>query len=337
MSEPATPAMRAMQCITGHWVAAATYAAARLKLADHLHSGPKSSGELATMVGAHAPSVYRLLRGLSVLGLVDEIAPDKFAVTEAGDLLRADHPNSLRPMAMFQGSPAHWRSWGAFADCVETGQPAFARVNGLPFFDYCENDAEFAAHFHAAMAGQSAASADALLDVYDFAGVRKIIDIGGGQGHLLTRILQRHATLRGGVFDLPSALSGAQGTIAAAGVADRCELVGGSFFDSVPPADTYIAKHIIHDWDDEHSLKILTNMRRAMVGQGRVLLVETLVTPENKASFAALIDLEMLHATHGGRERTREEFASLFAAAGFKLNRVVPTKSWANVIEGVPA
>lgn len=331
------PALRLLQFITGHWVAAAVYAAARLKLADLLEGGPKASDELADAVGAHKSAVYRLLRALATLGIFEEIAPKQFKLTELGDLLRSNHPESMRPMALFQGAPPHWKGWGSFLHSIETGKPAFEHVHGMGFFEYCETDAEFAVAFNGAMTAMSAIAAGAVVEEYDFSTIRKLVDVGGGHGYLISQILNRYPQLRGGLIDLPSVVPGASSALEKAGLLDRCEVVGGSFFDAVPSADAYIAKNIIHDWDDEHAQTILKNMRTSMQGKGKVLLVELVVTPNDKDATAVLIDLEMLHATHGGRERTEAEFAQLFASSGLQLNRVVRTKSPFSVLEAVPA
>ncbi len=341
MTEPAEPevrpALRLMQFITGHWVAAAVYAAARLKLADLLEGGPKSSDDLAEAVGAHKPSVYRVMRALATLGIFDEIAPKRFQLTEVGDLLRSNHPESMRPMALFQGAPPHWKGWGSFLHSVQTGEPAFEHIHGMGFFDYCETDSEFAAAFNGAMTAMSAVAAGAVVEEYDFSSIRKLVDVGGGHAYLISQILRRYPKLRGGVIDLPSVVPGAQAALKSAGLSSRCEVVGGSFFDAVPQADAYIAKNIIHDWDDEHAQTILKNMRKAMDGNGKVLLVELVVTPKDRDATAVMIDLEMLHATHGGRERTEAEFAELFASSGLRLQRIVRTKSPFSVLEAVPA
>jgi hypothetical protein len=331
------PALRLMQFITGHWVAAAVYAAARLKLADLLEQGPKTSDDLADAVGAHKLSVYRLMRALATLGIFEEIAPKRFKLSEVGDLLRTHHPESMRPMALFQGAPPHWKGWGSFLHSVETGKSAFEHVHGMGFFDYCQTDAEFAEAFNGAMTAMSAVAADAVVEGYEFSAIRQLVDVGGGHGYLISRILKRYPHLRGGLIDLPSVVPGARSALEEAGLLDRCEVVGGSFFDSVPSADAYIAKNIIHDWDDEHAQTILRNMRTAMQGKGKVLLVELVVTSKDKDATAVLIDLEMLHATHGGRERTEAEFAELFASSGLRLHRVLRTKSPFSVLEAVPA
>lgn len=334
---PPPPSMRLMQCITGHWVTAAVYVTAKLGLADQLRDGPKTTEQIATQVGADAPSIYRVMRALASLGIFQEVEPKRFALTETGQLLRADHPQSLRSMALFQGSPAHWKSWGSLLHSAKTGEPAFDHVNGSPFFDYCQANPEFGAAFNGAMTGMSASAAEAVANAYDFSGIRKLVDVGGGHGYLLSRILEKNAHLQGAVFDLPQVVEGAKPALAAAGLSRRCEVIGGSFFEDLPPADAYIAKHIIHDWSDEHSVKILTNMREAMIGNGKVLLVELVLSADDREAFGVLIDLEMLQATHGGRERTVAEFGALFEQAGLKLSRVIPTQSVSKIIEAVPA
>jgi hypothetical protein len=336
MTSQEQPATKLMQLITGHWVAAAIYAAARLKLADRLQRGPHSSDELAKQLDAHAPSLYRLMRALATLGVLEESAPKTFTLTEVGDLLREDHPQSMRPIALFQGAPAHWLGWGSLLHSVRTGESAFEHVHGQGFFDYCRTDPDFSQNFNAAMTSFSIAAAEAVMAAYDFSGIGKLADVGGGHGHLLCSILQKYLHLKGAVVDLPDVVAGAKKTAVEADVLDRCELVGGSFFDSLPPADAYIAKNIIHDWDDEHSRTILRNMRSAMIGAGKVLLVELVIRADNRATFATLLDLEMLHATHGGRERTEEEFRDLLASAGLRLHRVIETRSQFSVLEALP-
>jgi hypothetical protein len=336
-SQQEQPADRLLQLITGHWVAAALYSAAKLRLADHLAEGPKSSDALAQAVKAHPDALYRLLRALCGLGVVAEGESKLFTLTDVGDLLRSDHPQSLRSFALFQGAPPHWRGWGTFLHSVQTGESAFRHAHGEGFFDYCQTDPEFSEAFNDAMTAMSATIAEAVLEAYDFNGIQKLVDVGGGHGYLLSAILTRYPDMQGGVFDLPHVVRGASEVIGGAGLESRCELYGGSFFESLPPADAYLAKHIIHDWDDEHSRKILSNMRAAMQGSGKVLLVEMVIRPDNRSTFATLVDLEMLHATHGGRERTEDEFRVLFASAGLKLRRVVETKSPFSVLEATPA
>lgn len=332
MSKP--PAAQLLDMITGHWVTAAIYAAARLQLADHLAQGPRTSDELAAQVRSHPDATYRVLRALAGLGIFEEQPGRSFTLTEVGELLRADHPQSVRDVALFQGAQPHWQGWGNFLHSVQTGQSAFEHAHGKQFFDYCQEAPEFAAVFNGAMTCFSNSGAAAVVQHYDFSGIQHLVDVGGGHGALLLRILRENPDLRGTVFDLPSVIEGAQAAIAAAGLSDRCGVSAGSFFDDpLPPADAYIAQHIIHDWDDQHARQILEAMRRGLAPGGRVLLVEAMIDPNEAGPGASLIDLEMLHATHGGRERTREEFANLFDSAGLQLKQVVETASPSRVIE----
>lgn len=331
------PFARLMQLITGHWVAAAVYAAAKLRLADHLQDGPKTSDQLAQAVGGHPSSIYRVMRALATLGVFQESDGKRFSLTEVGQLLRSDHPQSMRSMALFQGAEPHWKGWGSFLYSAQTGKPAFEHVHGRPFFEYCKTDREFAEAFNGAMTAMSATLTEPICDEYDFSGIRRLVDVGGGHGYLLSRILKHYPQLSGVVFDLPEVVEGAKKTIAREGLSERCEVAGGSFFESVPSGDAYIAKNIIHDWDDEHALKILKNMRQAMTGKGKVLLVEIVITPQTSRTMGVMIDLEMLHATHGGRERTRDEFKALFGSAGLALHRVIELRSGINVLEAVAA
>ncbi len=330
------PNERLMQCITGHWVAAATYVAAKLGIADYLADGPKTGDEVAAAVGSHSPSTYRLLRALAALGILQETNAHAFTLTEVGELLQTDHPKSMRSMALFQGADPHWRGWGNLLHTVKTGEAAFADVHGMGFFDYCKTDDDFSEAFNGAMTGMSAAASEAVVDAYDFSGINELVDVGGGHGYLLSRILQKHDQMNGILCDLPHVVEGASAKIEEMGLSSRCELVGVDFFESVPAGDAYIAKNIIHDWDDVHAVKILSNMRESMEGNGKVLLVEAVITDDNRNSTAIMIDLEMLHATHGGRERTRNEFDDLFRQVGLKLSRVVETQSIFCVVEAIP-
>lgn len=328
------PAAKLMDMICGHWIVAAIYSAAKLSLADRLAAGPRTSDDLAAEAGTHPDATYRVLRALAAVGIFEERPDRVFALNELGDLLRADHPQSVRDVALFQGAQPHWKGWGNFLYSVQTGKSAFEHVHGKPFFDYCQGDAEFAAAFNGAMTCFSVTGAEAVVKAYDFSGIRHLVDVGGGHGALLIRILQANPGLRGTVFDLPSVVEGAVPAIEAAGLSDRCGTSGGSFFeDPLPKADAYIAQHIIHDWDDEHSRKILQAMRQGLEPGGRVLIVDTMIEADDPSPGPKLIDLEMLHATKGGRERSREEFAALFESAGLQLKRVVPTESMSRVIE----
>lgn len=331
------PSARLMTLITGHWATAAVHAAAKLGVADVLQAGPRSSAEVAEAVGAHEPSLFRLLRALASMGVVRETAPRTFGLTEVGDLLRVDHPFSGRCFALFQGADPHWRGWGSFLHAVQTGESAFEAAHGKKFFEYLEEDDSFSQVFNDAMTTTSRWAVDALVKLYEFGALSgTLVDVGGGQGRLLAGILAAHPELLGVLFDLPHVVAEAGPHLEEAGVAGRCQVEGGDFFAGLPAAETYLARHIIHDWGDDDCVRILKNMAAAMRGGGRVLLLETVIPPGDQPHFGKLLDLEMLTCTHGGRERTEVEFAELFERAGLRLERIIPAEGSA-VIEGVPA
>jgi hypothetical protein len=222
--------------------------------------------------------------------------------------------------------------------CVKTGESGLRKAFNLPNpFEYFKTHRDEAAIFDGAMTDNSRHSAPAVAEAYDFGRFRQLVDIAGGHGLLLGTILQRYPDLRGVLFDLPPVIAGARGTLASFGLDGRCQAIGGDFFQTVPEgADGYILKHIIHDWDDEKSVAILRNVRKAMDGSGRLLLVEQVIAPGNEPSFGKWLDLEML-VIPGGRERTSDEYRDLFAGAGFRLAEIHPTAAGPSVIEGAAA
>jgi O-methyltransferase/methyltransferase family protein len=336
------PSAALMQMVIGYRASQALYVAAKLGIADLLKDGPKGSDALAQATQAHPAALRRLLRALVSLGVFEEDAQGRFGLTPMGTHLRSDVPGSLRAPVLFLAGEEGWRSWGALLHSVQTGEPAFDHVYGMGGFDYYAEHPEGAKILDEAMAGFTALVADAVLGAYDFSGTRTLVDVGGGNGALLAAILKAHPTMRGILFDLPHVVSGAPQVLGDAGVVARCQVVGGSFFESVPEGgDAYLLKWIIHDWDDERSVAILTACRRAMKGNGKLLVVDQVLphrAEPSESTDAFMFDLEMLVVTSGGRERSEDEFRTLLAAAGFRLNRVVAT-TWVRlgVIEGLVA
>jgi hypothetical protein len=325
------------QMIDGYRITQLIYVAAKLGLADLLAAGPQSSAELAAQTGTHAPSLYRLLRALSSFGVFREEAVDRFALTALAQPLRSDVPNSVRGLAMFAGDPQSWLPWGDLAQTVTTGEQAFLRVFGQDNWPYRAAHPEADAIFNGAMTSNSRRDIAAILAAYDFGPFRTVADVAGGQGALLAGILQAHPALRGILFDQPHVVEQAAPVLEAAGVADRCAVVGGNFFQEVPPGgDAYLLRRIIHDWDDPDSVAILRQCRRAVSTAGKLLLIEVVIGPANQSDFATLSDINMMVA-QGGRERTADEFAALLAEAGFMLTRVVPTAWRSSIVEAVPA
>ncbi len=317
-------------------IARALYAFAKLGIADLLGKDTLSSEELASAASVDPRALYRLLRTLSTADVVSESRDHRFTLGPLGAALRSDAPGSMRAWAIFSGEPFYLQAWEQVVHSIQTGQPAWEHVHKAPLFEYIGTHRDAAQVFDQAMTSLSAGEAPAIVDAYDFSGVRKVADIGGGQGVLLRTILKSHPTMTGLLFDRPDAVEGVAAQLGKDGLAERCEVVPGDFFRAVPAgADMYLLKYVIHDWDDERSLAILRNCRRAMTSDARLVLVETVVPPPGEPHFAKLQDLEML-VIAGSQERTVDEYARLLEQAGFALVRVVPTTEPASILEAAP-
>jgi len=301
------------------------YVAAKLKIADHLAAGPRPVSELAAASGAHADSLYRVLRALAGYGVFAEEDGQRFRLTAAAELLRSDVPNSMRSAAEVRGEDWMWRSWGALIDSVKTGKTGFDLVYGMNTFDWFAKNPAAARLFDDFQGDLTRRSAAAVASAYDFSSARVIADIGGGNGTLLAAILERYPNARGILFDLPHVVEAAKKTLPVA-IARRCELVGGDFFKAVPRgADAYLVKYILHDWDDEKSRAILGTIRDAMTASAKLLVVEDLVCGPNVACEAKLGDVNMLART-GGRNRTEKEYRDLLESGRFRVTGVIPTR-----------
>ena len=335
---PGAPPPQAVMArmITGYWISQALHVAAHLGVADLLTDGPRTVSDLAHATGAHARSLYRLLRALASEGVFAEDAQGRFALTPLGESLRSDVPNSQRSMALMNGEE-HYRCWGELLYSVQTGQTAFEKLYGQPIFQHLAAHPRQARIFDEGMVGVHGAETKAMLDAYDFSRFGTLVDIGGGNGSLLVTTLERHPSLRGILYDRPDVIERARSNVKTAGLENRCTLTGGNFFESVPPGgDAYLMRHIIHDWNDEQSRTILRNCRKVLPPTGKLLLVESVIPPGNEPNFAKFLDLTML-VIPGGMERTESEYRELLAGAGIHLERIVPTASVVHVIECVPA
>lgn len=330
------PDAQIINLLFGKFISQAITVMARLGVADQLAAGPLPAETIAARVGADGESLYRTLRALSVVGVVREDAGRVFSLLPAGETLRSDHPHSTRAMAQWLNLDISWQAWGAFEHSVRTGRPAFDHVFGSNVFDHFAGHPEAAQVFDRAMTGFSHATGRAVAETDIFAGIGELVDIGGGQGFLLAAILRRNPGMRGAVLDLPHVVPQAAALFAAEGVADRARALAGSFLEAVPPADAYVMKFILHDWDDATCVGLLSRCRSGLRGQGRVLVVETVVPPPGEPGISKLLDLEMLAMTPGGRERTADQFTRLFAAAGLRLQRILPTASPVHILEAVP-
>lgn len=336
-SPPPGIVMRDM--LTAYWTSASLIAVAKLGIADRLASGPKTPAELASATGTLAEPLFRVLRALASVGVFEEVEGGRFALTPLAEQLRDDVPGSQRAMAILMGDE-HYRAWGELEHSLRTGGIAFDHVFGKACFDFLAQHPDKAANFDRAMVSVHGRETSAMCDAYDFSVFGVLYDVGGGNGSLLRTVLDRTPKLLGVVYDLPHVVERARPNLP-----PRCDVIGGSFFESVPAYDgragsgaavAYLMRHIIHDWDDEKSLTILKNVRKVIPSNGKLLVVEGVVPPGNGRSFTKMLDLNMM-LIPGGKERTEAEYRELYAKAGFKLARIVPTASEVSVIEGVPA
>lgn len=333
-SKEVPPPLQMLQLISGFWISRCIYVAAKLGVPDLLGDGSKTAEELAAATATHAPSLFRVLRALAAVGVLTH-SDNRFGNTPLSETLRSDVPGSIRAFALTELGEEHYPAWGELLYSVRTGEIAFNKAFGEPVWEFFAKHEDNARIFNDAMSGMTAQAEQALHAAYEFAGINTIIDVGGGHGGLITSILKKNPGMRGILFDAPQVIEGAKTKIAGSGVADRCRVEGGDFFQAVPEgADAIIMKWIIHDWNDEQSITIMKKCHRALPANGKLILVEAVVPPGNEMHFAKFIDLNMLVMT-GGRERTAEEFRQLYDAAGFKLTKVVPTESPFSVIEGV--
>ena len=325
-----------LQMTNAFQVSQAIHVAAALGVSDLLEDGPRSVDELAQATGTHAPALYRLLRALASVGVFAEQPDGQFRSTPLAEYLRTDAPRSLRAWAVQIGQQYLWTSWGHLLYSVRTGEPAFPKLHGTTAWEYRQAHPEEDAIFNAAMTALSAGAAEAIVQSYDFSGMGVLVDVGGGEGVLLAAILAANPELRGILFDQPHVLTGARDLLERAGVADRCEVVSGNFFEVVPSgANAYLLKSVVHDWDDTATVKILRACRIAIADSGRLLVVEPIIRSGTEPDPAKYSDLNML-VMLGGQERTAEDFERLYAEAGFRLTDIIRTGSSMAIIEGVP-
>jgi SAM-dependent methyltransferase len=323
-----------MGLITGYWVSQAVGVVALLGVADALADGAHPTADIARQVGADPGALYRVLRLLASLGVFAEGPAQSFALTALGETLRSDSPGSVRNFAITETAPGHWLPWGRLIDSVRSGEPTASGALGMEIFEWYSKNPEEAGYFNAAMGNLSALVADELVRVYDFSGVRVVADVGGAHGVLLRAVLRANPAADGILVDLPHVIATAGGAMVEAGLSERCRLVSGDFFESLPEgADLHMLKQVLHDWDDERATRLLQNCHRALTPGGKLLVVEMVIPSDNRPSPAQAMDLNML-VLLGGRERSAEDFRRLFEAAGFRLEQVIPTHSPFSVIEG---
>jgi ubiquinone/menaquinone biosynthesis C-methylase UbiE len=329
-----SPKAKLLRMLTGYWLSQAIHVAARLGIADLVKDEPKTAAELARLTGTHPLALHRLLRALASVGIFAADEDGRFGLTDMARCL-LDEPMSQRTVALMLGDE-HYASWGQLLYSVKTGKPAFDHLYGKPVFDWLSEHSEQAKIFDAAMTGFHGEETQKIIDAYDFGGFKTVVDVGGGNGSVLTAILSRYPNVRGILYDLPGVIDRARGSLAKAGLAERCQAVAGSFFEKiVPGGDCYLMRHIIHDWTDEQSFTILKNVRKVIPSEGRLLIIEMVIPPGNEEHFGKLLDLNML-VIPGGQERTEARYRALLKQAGFALELIVPTKAEVSIVEGRP-
>jgi hypothetical protein len=329
------PPATLLQMMTGYWVSQALYVAAKLGVADLLTEGPRPVKELAAVTQTNALSLQRVLRALASIGVFTEATPGTFALTPLAVLLKSRTPDSMRALAIMYAEE-QYRAWGDILHSVRTGKPAFEHHFGTSYFHYLAQHPEADRVFNEAMTGWTAHLISAVMDAYDFSPFQTIVDVGGSYGTLLAAILRSNRTAQGILFDQPHVIATAAEQLEAAGVGERCTTVGGDFFVEVPAGgDAYLLAQILHDWDDERSVAILRQCRRAIPAHGKLLVIELVLPPSEEPFFGKWLDLHML-VLFAARERTATEYEVLFRATGFALARVVPTTAGPSIVEAVP-
>jgi hypothetical protein len=324
---------RLLEMVNGYRLSEAVHVTVVLGIPDLLADGPRAVGDLAEASGSDPKTLYRLLRAMAAAGVVEELAERRFAPTEMTRLLVSTTQGSLRPWVENVNRPSLRAAWGGLLDSVVTGRNAFRTVHGTDVWTYREDHPDEGAVFDAAMTALTRSEVRQVVAAYDLTERSTVVDVGGGQGALLAGLLGGNPGLRGVLFDQAHALIDAPSLLAAAGVDDRCDVVAGDFFEAVPEgADVYALKSIIHDWEDEQAVAILANVRAAVAVGGVVLLVERVLAGPNDGLAGKMSDLNMLVAP-GGLERTEEEFEELFATAGLRRTRTVPTTGLFSVLE----
>lgn len=334
---PSAPGAALADLIWGYQRTQLVYVAAKLGLADLMAEGPTSVDALADATNTHAPSLYRVLRALAGHGVFAERQDGLFELTPMAELLRSSRPGSVRALALAEGAD-FYPVWGELLFSVQTGQPAFAQVYGMPNWEYRALHPDANSRFNAYMGDLTRQKAAAVVAHYRFPESGVVVDVGGGDGTLLASILAAYPGLQGILFDREHVVGEARAILTGAGVAERCDVVGGDFFVAVPAGgDRYVLATVLHDWNDERATEILQQCRRVMARDARLLVIERVLPPGNTPSIAKLRDVHMLVGNVGGRERTEAEWRTLLAAGGFRLASSTAAGPAYHVLEGAPA
>jgi O-methyltransferase domain/Dimerisation domain len=325
-----------LQMLTGFWVTQITGAVASYSIADHLAKGPATAEQIASVEGINSTTTFRLLRACASLGLVTCDDGLTFSATPLLGTLRTNFPGSLRGLAMAWSAPGHWLPWGKFLDAVRTGECQTVPALGASLWDYFAQQPEECAAFTNAMHGFTSGVVRDVARLVDTSTAKLAVDVGGASGTLVHSLMTANPQLHGIILDLPEVVPSASTAAVALGLAGRSRVLAGDFFASVPEADLYLLKHILHDWDDERAVRILKNCRRAMRPGGRIIVIEMLLGEIGEPGFAPFSDLNMLVLVTG-QERTLAEYCALLKQANLRLNKSQPLRPPMTVIEAVAA
>ena len=336
--DEAVAAQRLMDLAIGHWAAELVLQAAELSLADKFEGdAPRTARDLADEYGMRHRELYRYLRALTGLGILEFTEKDSFRLTDLGAALRTGAPGAARSAFIALVGDMVKPAWKQFDHGLFTGDTGFEKAQGMGLFEYLQANPGMAQFFSETMVGFHGREPPAVAEAYDFSGIGSLVDVGGASGNMLGHVLSRHPHLKGVLYDLPHVVSDALPLLESFGVADRVSIESGSFFERVPAGhDAYLLSHIIHDWDDGENATILGNVREAMKPDGKLLIVEMVLPEGDEPHMGKMLDMMML-LVPGGEERTPSEYAELLEPNGFNVTRVVPTSSPVSVVEAVRA
>lgn len=331
MNNSSKPEEALGQMMLGAWLTQAIYVAAELGIADVLENGPATVKELSSAVKAKEENLSRVMRALCSAEIFNNDGQGKYTLAPIGELLRSDVPYSKRAYARIAGAELY-TSWEGLLESVRTGRQAFHTRYGKEFFEYMAEKPTRWALYDEAMNAIHGPETFHMIEAYDFGCFPTVVDVGGGNGLTLAAILERFPNIRGILHELPDVTRRAQELFFKRGISNKVFVSEGNFFDAVPAGgDVYLLRHVIHDWQDDDALKILSNCRKQLNPDGKVLVVETVVPEDNTPGFVKWLDLMMMVV--GGRERTSDEFEKLFSAAGLRLSKIIPTSCDVSILE----
>lgn len=343
-STPPPPEGMVMQMVMGAWLSQTISAVTRLDIPDLLQDhGPKTALQLTEELGVAAKPelLERALRACASLGIFTEDAAGRFGPTALSDVLTGSSPVSVKKLTEMFGA-SWWKLWGGLENVLRTGESQPKALLGMGYWDYCQSNPREMEDFGEAMKSNSHNSMRGVLEKCNLSVVRKIVDVGGGFGHLALALLKKYKDMRAIVFELPDLVPIAKKHLLRENddAVRRLEFVGGDMFEELPPAEVFIMKHIIHDWDDTHCIKLLQNCFASMEGDGQVICVDAVLPPmgDTSGTPAKLLDVDMI-VFDMGRERTRKQWQELYGEAGFKITSITPLQDnfGTSIVEGMKA